>query len=159
MVITILSINALYEWLISRFTLKQLRRTDISRSFYENMKFNMIHSAQTQKNNIKIIDADIQLFQIIKDSTNSIYFSEQLTDYTPVSFSPQRIDEDILLLIMNPKADFFWVNNSYLFSEMMVQRGFDVKDSLSKWEFESAQMYLEEKDREQNLIHRKTEEH
>ena len=136
------SVNELFEYLNSRFILKEFSINKMSKSFIEAEEYNARHMFDSF---IEDSDLKLHVFQIVKNEESSIYFSKELTAYSSLNFGHK---DDLLLFMYEEKTNYFFINNSTLFSELIVQRGVSknsIKDrDILYLEFESCKKFIKE---------------
>ncbi|MHC5249645.1 hypothetical protein [Enterococcus sp. LJL90] len=122
------SSQQLLEYLKMRFEIVEFPLEKISKSFLEVQQYNASYD----------ITLDIQplvfhAFKIKRTDASHDYFSESLTDYGPLEFPSESSEErELLLYLFEEKTNYFWVNNSLLHCELLIERGLDSESLASK---------------------------
>ncbi|WP_265455493.1 hypothetical protein [Enterococcus sp. HY326] len=122
------SSQQLLEYLKMRFEIMEFPLEKISKSFLEMQKYNASFD----------ITLDIQplvfhAYKIKRTGDSHDYFSGRLTDYGPLEFPVESPEEgELLLYLFEEKTNYFWVNNSLLHCELMIERGLDPQSLTNK---------------------------
>lgn len=92
----------------------------MSKSFLAAHKFNARHSYGAV---LTIEPLSFQAYKILRTQKSEIYFSK-ITDYSALEFPVESPNEkDLLLFLYEETTNYFWINNSYLHCELIVERG------------------------------------
>lgn len=138
------SVHELLKYLNRRFEVQEFPLNGISKSFLAANKFNALHSYGA------VLDIDplsFRAFKIERTSESKLYFSERLTDYSSVEFPVESPNEhELLLFLFEEQTNYFWINNSFLHCELIVERGINQDCILSTnpifQEYESAKRQI-----------------
>lgn len=140
------NVNELLDYLKSRFAVKEFPMEGISKSFKESEVLNARHSYDAFLVDDQLI---FRAYQIVKTEESAIYFSEDLTHYSPLEFPVESPNEEnLLLFILEENTNHFYINNSCLHSELIIERGISEEsvesgDTFFK-EFEYSKQFVEE---------------